>query len=177
MKKLIGMLALAAATLAAPDSHAWFKICNTKTNGAAMWVTYASYIPSTTTIYTDACGSASSVFSPQYYTTWRNRGWWYLTQNQCATVNGAALNNRYQYVYAQVSDGSTLIGANSYSFQVASSAFTLDQYTGGPHGSCGGECIGSVSYGHCANPQPSYWYVNTLEVDSGNASNYTLSIN
>ena len=66
MGKLTAALVLGALILFSSNSFAWFEICNTKSNGADMYVTYAYYEPNTTTLYTDACGSFSRVFSPQY---------------------------------------------------------------------------------------------------------------
>jgi hypothetical protein len=51
-------------------------------------------------------------FPPKYYTAWKNTGWWHLNRNQCATVYGPALANTWGYVYALISDGSSLTGAN-----------------------------------------------------------------
>lgn len=176
MRKLTVALAVGVlCLLASQDAFAWFQICNRKANGASMYVTYAYYQPSTTRIYTDACGSFYGVYPPQYYTAWKNTGWWYLTQNQCATVYGAALKNTWAYVYAQISDGSTLIGAN-VPFKVSNLAFGIDQYVNGPFGSCNGECIGTRGSGFCSQ-QPSYWDVDTLPVYQGSYSNFTLNIN
>ena len=113
MKKLAAASAFAALLLLSSNAFAWFEICNTKSNGADMYVTYAYYQPSTTTLYTDACGSFTRVFSPRYYTAWKNTGWWHLYPNQCGTVYGPALTNTWGYVYAQVSDGS-LWSARTY---------------------------------------------------------------
>jgi len=168
---------LAVCALAAfpRPSLAWFEICNTKADGADMYVTYAYYEPSTTTVVSDACGSFSRVFSPQYYTAWRNTGWWHLNRNQCAYVYGPALANTWGYVYAQISDGSTLTGAN-VPFTVSNVAFGIDQYVSGPFGSCNGECIGQNGSGDCGNPQPSYWTVLTLPVFQASYQNFKLNI-
>jgi uncharacterized membrane protein len=175
MKKLIAALALGGLVLSSRTSFAWFEICNTKSNGADMYVTYAYYEPSTTTIYTDACGSFTRVFSPQYFTAWKNTGWWHLYPNQCATVYGPALANTWGYVYAQISDGSSLIGAN-VPFTVANTAFGIDQYVKGPFGSCSGECVEQRGFGTCGSPGPAYWTVNTLPVHQDSYQNFKLNI-
>jgi hypothetical protein len=175
MKTLSVVLAVSALALSSTCASAWFKICNAKSNGADMLVTYAYYEPSITTIYVDACGSFTRVFSPQYYTAWKNTGWWHITKNQCATVYTPAINNRWAYVYAQISDGSTLVGANQPN-QVSNVPLGIDHYIGGPFGSCSGECIGQTGSGDCANPAPTYWNVNALPVDQGNYQNFTVTI-
>jgi uncharacterized membrane protein len=175
MKTLGIVLAASTLALSSTGASAWFKVCNAKSNGADMFVTYAYYEPSITTINIDACGSFTRVFSPQYYTAWKNTGWWHITKNQCAMVYTPAINNRWAYVYAQISDGSTLVGANQPN-QVSNVAFGIDQYIGGPFGSCSGECIGQTGSGDCGNPAPTYWNVNALPVDQGNYQNFTLTI-
>ena len=174
MKKLIGASFFVTLFLLSSNAFAWFEICNTKSNGADMYVTYAYYEPSTTTLYTDACGSFTRVFSPRYYTAWKNTGWWHLYPNQCATVYGPALTNTWGYVYAQISDGSSLVGAN-VPFTVASTAFGIDQYANGPYGSCNGECLGQQGTGSCGSPGPRYWRVNALPIRQ-NSANHKLSI-
>jgi len=180
MKKLTAALAfgasLGACLVMSNNAFAWFQVCNTKSNGASMYVTYAYYQPSTTTIHTDACGSFYGVYSPQYYTAWKNTGWWHLYRNQCATVYGPALRNTWGYVYAQISDGSTLVGAN-VPFKVSNAAFGIDQYVNGPFGSCNGACLGRQGSGLCSSPAPVYWYTKTLPVYQGGYSNFTLNIN
>ena len=171
--RTVAVFLVALLSLVSNNAFAWFKICNNKSNGATMYVTYAYYVPNTSKVYTDACGSYEGVQSG-YYTTWRNRGWWYLTQNQCATVYGSTLNNSWSYVYAQISDGSHLSGAN-VSFTVSNVAFTLDQYTNGPY-QCGSPCVGVSAIADCS-PTPNYWNVNTLGVNTGNYDNFTFSIN
>jgi uncharacterized membrane protein len=175
MKKLTAALALGALVLSSRNSFAWFEICNTKSNGADMYVTYAYYEPNTTTLYTDACGSFSRVFSPQFYTAWKNTGWWHLNQNQCATVYGPTLANTWGYIYAQISDGSSLTGAN-VPFTVANTAFGIDQYASGPFGSCSGECVGQTGSGDCGSPGPTYWRVNTLPINQDSYQNYKVNI-
>lgn len=175
MSRITAALTLGTCLLVSQNAFASFEICNTKGNGASMYVTYAYYQPSTTTIHTDACGSFYGVFPPQYYRAWKNTGWWHLYQNQCATVYGPALTNRWGYVYAQISDGSTLIGANT-PFRVSNYAFGLDQYVSGPFGSCSGECLGRSGSGLCSSPGPVYWNVNTLPVDQGSYSSFRLNI-
>src|SRR4051794_16528059 len=176
MKNLTAALALATLALLPKTSYAWFDICNTKSNGANMYVTYAYYQPSTTRITTDACSSFYGVLPPQYYTAWKNTGWWNLAPNQCARVYGSTLRNTWGYVYAWISDGSSLTGANT-PFTVSSAAFGIDQYVNGPYGSCNGECIGQTGQGLCSSPAPTYWTVNTLPVYQGNYNNLTLNIN
>lgn len=175
MKKFTTALALGALVLLSRDALAWFQICNMKSNGAGMYVTYAYYEPRTTRIYTDACGSFYGVYPPQYYTAWKNTGWWHLNQNQCATVYGPALTNTWSYVYAQISDSSSLVGAN-VPFKVASTAFGIDQYVNGPFGSCNGQCLGVQGYGFCSSPAPTYWTVNTAPIYQGSYRNFTLNI-
>jgi uncharacterized membrane protein len=175
MKKITAALALSALVLSSTNSFAWFQICNRKSNGADMYVTYAYYEPNTTTLYTDACGSFSRVFSPQFYKAWKNTGWWHLNQNQCATVYGPALANTWGYIYAQISDGSSLTGAN-VPFTVANTAFGIDQYSSGPFGSCSGERVGQSGTGDCGSPGPIYWKVNTLPINQGSSQNYTVNI-
>jgi|SRR5665213_1681784 len=176
MRKWMSSSVLGAVTLASTHAFAWVEICNIKANGADMYVTYAYYEPNTTTLVTDACSSSSSVSPPQYYTAWRNTGWWHLTKNQCARVYTPAISNRYAYVYAQISDGSSLLNAN-VPFTVTNAVFGLDQYWNGPFGSCSGECVGQSATGDCASPAPSYYSVNTLQLDQGsNNSNLTLDI-
>ncbi len=174
MKRLAASLTVLSLALVSTNSFAWFQICNDKADSASMYVTYAYYEPKATTVYTDECGSHETVFSPQYFETWQNTGWWYLTANQCATVYGSALSNTWGYVYAQISDGSTLTGANT-PFTVSDVAFTLDQYTSGPYGTCN-NCVEQQGFGDCGNPQPTYWSVNTLPVNQGSYQNYTLTI-
>ena len=168
-------LAFGALLFSTQHSFAQFEICNTKANGADMYVTYAYYEPNTTTLTTDACGSFTRVFSPQYYTAWKNTGWWHLKQNQCATVYQQPLANTWGYVYAQISDGSSLTGAN-IPFQVASSAFGIDQYSSGPFGSCGSECVGQNGTGDCASPAPTYRNVITLPVHQESYTSFKLNI-
>jgi uncharacterized membrane protein len=175
MNLLSAALACSALVLFSSDSYAWFRICNAKANGASMYVTYAYYEPNTTTLYSDACSSYTRVFPPQFYTAWKNTGWWHLNQNECATVYGPALANTWGYVYAQISDGSTLTGAN-VPFQVASSAFGMDQYSAGPFGTCSGECIAQQGEGSCGSPGPTYWNVNTFPVSQDSYQNYTFTI-
>jgi uncharacterized membrane protein len=175
MKQFLAALALITLILLSKNAFAWFEICNRKSNGADMYVTYAYYQPSTTRVHTDACGSFYGVFPPRYYTAWKNTGWWHLDQNQCATVYGPALANTWAYVYAWISDGSSLGGAN-VPFTVANTAFGIDQYVSGPFGSCNGECIGQSGTGFCT-PAPTYWRVNTLEINQGNYQNFRLNIN
>jgi uncharacterized membrane protein len=172
MKKLTALFALGLVSLTASESFAWFEICNTKSDGANMWVTYAYYVPYTDTIYTDACGSYEKLYSPSYFTTWRNTGWWYLTPNQCATVYGPALSNTWGYVYAYITDGSSLSGAD-VPFQVVSPAFTLDQYS--TPVIQGSDPLQTNGYGYCANPVTP-WTVNTLPVFQGSYSNFKLNI-
>src|SRR5208337_2091836 len=174
MNKLTIALVLSAVVLPTTHASAWFRICNTKANGADMYVTYAYYQPNTTTLNVDACGSFTRIFPPQYYTAWRNTGWWHLNQNQCATVYGPALSNTWGYIYAQISDGSSLTGAN-VPFTVANTAFAMDQYSSGPFGSCNGECIGQSGTGDCS-PSPSYWKVNTLPIHQDSYQNFNVNI-
>src|SRR5438270_914290 len=104
MKKLVAALALGTCLFASKNAFASFEICNLKSNGASMWVTYAYYEPATTTIHTDACGSTYGIYAPRFYTAWKNTGWWHLGPNQCATVYGPKLSNTWGYVYADISD-------------------------------------------------------------------------
>lgn len=172
MKRLAMIFALAMVAFASRDASAWFEICNTKSNGANMWVTYAYYVPNTETVYTDACGSFQRLYSPSYFVTWRNTGWWYLTPNQCATVYTPALNNAWGYVYADITDGSTLNNA-TVPFQVVSPAFSLDQYTTPVY--VGSDPVETNGDGLCATPV-NPWTVNTLPVNQGSYSNFKLNI-
>jgi uncharacterized membrane protein len=172
MKKLTAALALGVLVLSSEDSFAWFEICNTKSNGADMYVTYAYYEPSTTTLHTDTCGNGDQVFSPGYFTAWKNTGWWHLNPNQCATVYGPALANTWGYVYASIRDGSSLTGAN-VPFRVANPPFGIDQYASGPFGCSGEECPVGVGTGYCGTAE---WTVNTLPVYQGNYQNFKLNI-
>lgn len=174
MKKLGAALACGTLILLPTYAFAWFEICNTKANGASMYVTYAYYEPNTTTVYTDACGSFSRVFSPQYYTAWKNTGWWHLSQNQCATVYGPGLSNTWGYVYALISDGSSLVGADT-PLTVSNVAFGIDQYVSGPFGQCSGECIGQSGSGDCWSGV-TYWNVKALPINQDSFTNYTENI-
>ncbi|WP_146649749.1 DUF1036 domain-containing protein [Labilithrix luteola] len=174
MKRIAAALTLATIALVSRNSFAWFDICNNKTNGASMYVTYASYVPNTTKVFSDACGSYDGVYSPAYFTAWRNTGWWHLEPNQCARVYGPALTNTWGYVYAQISDGSTLTGAN-IPFTVSNVAFSIDQYRAGPF-NCGAGCVGVNGAGSCGQPAPNYWTVNALPVNQGSYTNFTFSI-
>jgi hypothetical protein len=175
MRKLISSSVLGAVALASTPAFAWFDICNLRADGADMYVTYAYFEPKTTTLVADSCSGSSSISPPQYYTAWRNTGWWHLNKNQCTRVYGPAISNRYAYVYAQISDGSSLPNAN-VPFTVTNAAFGLDQYPNGPFGSCSGECVGQSAAGDCASPAPSYYSVNTVQVDQGNYSNFVVTI-
>jgi hypothetical protein len=174
MYKLPAVLALGALVVLPQKALAWFEICNTKANGADMYVTYAYYEPNTTTVNTDACGSFQRVFSPQYYTAWKNTGWWHLNKNQCATVYSAALSNTWGYIYAQISDGSSLTGAD-IPFTVTNVAFAIDQYIQGPFGSCSGECVGQNGTGDCG-AGVNYWTVKTLPIHQNSYQNFKVNI-
>ncbi len=183
MNKLAMALALSALILPKSHASAWFRICNTKANGADMYVTYAYYEPNITTInfeperaeFAGYCTSWSEVYPPTYYTAWRNTGWWHLNQNQCATVYGPALSNTWGYIYAQISDGTSLTGAD-VPFTVTNPTFALDQYTAGPFG-CkpNASCPESNNVYPCA-PTPTYWKVNTLPIHQDSYQNFTVNI-
>jgi uncharacterized membrane protein len=175
VKHLAAVLTLGAIGLVSKNSLASFEICNTKSDGATMYVTYAYYEPDATTDYFNACGDYYYTISPAYWTLWRNTGWWYLTPNQCATVYSPALANTWGYVYAQISDGSTLTGANT-PFTVANTAFTLDQYTNGPLDCSGFSCSPQSITDYVCPSGYSTWSVETLPVDQGSSQNYKLNI-
>jgi len=172
---LTAALAFGVLLFSTEPSLAQFTICNTKANGADMYVTYAYYEPNTTTLSVDACGNYTSVQPPQYFIAWRNTGWWHLKKNQCATVYQQPLRNTWGYIYAQISDGSSLVGADT-PFQVANTEFAIDQYYSGPFGSCSGECVGTSGYGDCGSPAPTYWYVNTLPIHQKSYSSFKVNI-
>ena len=174
-KGAIVTLAFGTLFVLAKTASAGFEICNTKSNGAEMYVTYAYYEPSTTTLTVDACSSFTGVSPPQYFTAWRNTGWWYLKQNQCALVYGPPLRNTWGHVYAQISDGTSLTGAN-IPFRVANTAFGIDQYAEGPFGPCDGECVGGNGVGLCGDPVPTYWNVDTLPINQGSYQQFKLNI-
>ena len=185
MNKLGMALALSAVILPTSDASAWFKICNTKANGADMYVTYAYYEPKITTINFEPvnthtpynpCFSWEQVDPPVYFTAWRNTGWWHLNQNQCAKVYGPALSNTWGYIYAQISDGTSLTGAD-VPFTVADTAFALDpvQYTAGPFGCNSGSCPATFGGGNCT-PTTTYWNVNTLPIHQDSYRNFTVNI-
>jgi uncharacterized membrane protein len=185
MNKLGMALALSAVIFPTSHASAWFKICNTKANGADMYVTYAYYEPHTTTLnfkpvntHTpyNPCFSWEQVEPPEYFTTWRNTGWWHLNQNQCATVYGPPLSNTWGYIYAEISDGTSLTGAD-IPFTVADTAFALDpvQYSAGPFGCNGGSCPASFGGGMCT-PTATYWNVNTLPIHQVSYKNFTVNI-
>jgi hypothetical protein len=175
MKTLTKALAFLALSLIARPSFAWFQICNTKANNAGMWVTYAYYDPNIQTVYTDACSSFSQVFSPQYFNAWKNTGWWHLNANQCATVYAPALSNTHGYVYALISDGTSLTGANVPFQAPFNVGFGYHQYISGPFGTCSGECTGSSGQGLCAS-DPGYRNVMTLDINQGSSQNFKLNI-
>jgi hypothetical protein len=164
----------------AQSSFAWFKVCNGKSDGADMWVTYAYYVPHENTVtYFDSVYDCpvSTNENPEsgggcYWSAWKNVGWWYLTPGGCATVYGPALTNRYSYVYANITDGSKLNNAN-YSDDVITPAFSLDQRGG--MNFVNGNCAASNNSPNLTCNED-YW-VNTAEVDTGSFSNYTLTIN
>jgi uncharacterized membrane protein len=185
MNKLGMALAFSTVIFSMSQASAWFKICNTKSNGADMYVTYAYYEPKTTTlnfrpVNTNAaynpCFSWEQVNPPMYFTTWKNTGWWHLNKNQCARVYGPALSNTWGYIYAQISDGSSLIGAD-VPFVVADTAFELDPipYTSGPFGCTVDSCT-VTSGGSACHPTTTYWNVNTLPVHQGSYQNFTVNI-
>jgi uncharacterized membrane protein len=171
-KLLAAAIALSAISLVPKESFAWFEVCNKKANGADMWVTYMYYEPNMSTVQTDACGSYETLYSPSYFEAWKVTGWWHLTANQCTTVYGGALTNTRSYVYAQISDGSTLLGANVPE-QVVGPAFAIDQYIT-PHFE-GSEPVETSGDAFCANP-PNPWTVDAVEIWQAGYSNFTDTI-
>src|SRR5687767_6159244 len=88
---LIGVQALAAGLLtmlATSEAHAFFKVCN-KTSRE---ITYSHTIADTV-----GCPATNP---------WRNRGWWRIAPNSCATISSSLnmLDRRYYY-YAASTDG------------------------------------------------------------------------
>jgi uncharacterized membrane protein len=175
MKNIVAVFVLGAAAFTAKDSFAWFKICNAKTNGANMWVTYANYVSSEHALVAspmcyDGVTQAhdlANTYGSCSYSAWRNTGWWYLTPNNCATVDGNSITNSWSYIYADMTDGTHLNGAN-VPFQVVNPAFEWDQYSNLNGSNCV-ESAGGCDYSGA-------WTVETVGVNTGNYSNYTLSI-
>lgn len=163
----------------AESSFAWFKVCNGKTNGANMWVTYTYFVPQENSVTyfnsADDC-PVSTHAQPEsgggcYWSSFKNVGWWYLTPGACATVQGSTLTNRYSYVYANITDGSSLVNAN-YSFDVTTPAFSLDQQA--DLNFVNGNCAMSNNSSNLTCHED-YWR-NSVEVDTGSYSNFTFTI-
>jgi uncharacterized membrane protein len=173
-------MALCAVSLVPKTSFAWFDICNQKTNGADMWVTYAYYEPNVSTVYTDDCSSYETLYSPSYFTAWKNTGWWYLTPTECATVYGPAIGNTRAYVYADITDGSTLIGIaqpgqgapTHPTFTLDDNAFSIDQYV--TPVLVGSDPVETAGEGDCITND--MYSVTTAEIWQGSNSNFTLTI-
>jgi uncharacterized membrane protein len=179
-KTLVGALVLGAGSLVPKTSFASFEICNRKTNGADMWVTYAYYEPNVSTVHTDDCSSYETLYSPSYFTAWKNTGWWYLTPNQCATVYSPAVSNTRAYVYADITDGSTLIGTaqpgqgapTHVPFLVDPNAFAIDQYITPVFQ--GSDPVETTGDGQCL--ENDMWTVSSAEIWQAGNTNWVLNI-
>jgi uncharacterized membrane protein len=67
------------------SAHAWLKICNKTTKS----VYYEHSLPDS------SC-----------YSGYREKGWWNIAPNQCSTVYGGAMENKFVVYYAEATDGS-----------------------------------------------------------------------
>jgi uncharacterized membrane protein len=170
-KPLAAALALGAVSLTSTNAFAWFDVCN-KTPDKNMYIAYVYYEPSVTTVYTDVCGSYEEVYSPSYFTSWKVSGWWYLTPGQCATTYGGPVtNNTRSYVYADITDGSTLVGAN-VPITVVNPAFSMDEYY---NAVIQGDPVETTGDAFCANP-PATWTAYAAEVWQAGYTNFTYTI-
>lgn len=169
MKKLLlPAIMFCALSFAAKDAFAWFQICNHESVG--MWASYSYYVPNTSTLHSECgiSGNSGGCFD----SAWRTVGWWRLEPNQCATVLGADITNRYSYVYVENDLGGTLIGAN-VSFYVRNPAFSWEEYSQIHFTS--GECIGSSGvFDFCT---PAGYNVLFSQIDTGSFTSFTLNIN
>ena len=81
---------------------------------------------------------------------WNKRGWWNLAPGQCKIVYGPAISNRFSYYYAE---GGGLFWA-------------------GPFSTCGTNNVFDWCDNTCSIPGRT---IDFRELDTGNASNYTLT--
>jgi uncharacterized membrane protein len=168
MKKLLlAALVLGAFTFTTKDAFAWFQICNHRTDG--LWSSYSYYVPNTSTLHSECAISGRS--GGCYFSAWRTVGWWRIEPNQCATVLGASINNRYSYVYVESDLGGRLVGAN-VSFYVTNPAYSWEEYASEHVTS--GECIGSSGvFDFCT---PAGYNVLFKEVDTTSFTNFIYNI-
>jgi uncharacterized membrane protein len=168
MKKLLlPALVLCACTFTAKDAFAWFQICNHRTDG--LWSSYSYYVPATSTIHQECQESGN--FGGCYDSAWRTVGWWRIEPNQCATVLGAAITNRYSYVYVESDLGGRLSGAN-VSFYVTNPAYSWEEYVQLHYTS--GECFGSIGIGDFCTPEG--YNVLFKQIDTTSFTNFILNI-
>src|SRR5262245_2235087 len=167
-KPLPAILAFCALSFVTKDAFAWFQVCNHRTEG--IWTLYSYYIPNTSTLHSE-CG-ISGDSGGCYDSAWRTAGWWRIEPNQCATVLGSSITNRYSYLYVESDSGGRLPGAN-ISFYVRDPAFSWEEYAQIHYTS--GECVGSIGvFDFCT---PAGYNVLFKQVDTSSFTNFTFNIN
>ena len=150
IKLLAAQLTVVIAALAGPAStaHASLKICNRTSSS----VRYEH------AIYDSSCDASNP---------WRQRGWWTIAANACATVSNRNMFGLTFYFYAESTNGSLVWRNSQYTWEVWPSP--VDECMG--YDFCetasGALCPGHRSLGHMRIVTPSGQRDFTLNLDPG----------